>query len=184
MTDYDHPLVVIDMQNYFFKRNLAEKNIIKDRIKKICKLCELWIHRGLPIIVVEYNLKPIHNKTQHDVPTCVKIRNTIKGYQNVTRVIKDSDDGSRELMDKFNEMQVRPKEMHVCGINLNACVRDTVWGLFMKSNDIRINLYKHITFNVRCPNDKEEETRNLDFIQSRARVFKASLNIHECPIAS
>ncbi len=181
-TNYDQPLVIIDMQNFFFKRNKSEMDVIKERVKKVCKLCKLWIQRGLPIVLVEYNLDDERLEKPSDDRTVYPIRRIIKNYPHVTRVEKKRDDGSKDLLAEFAHMHVDPKELHICGVNLAYCVADTLHGLFHRKNNVKVKLYKEISFNVHSPNHADWHKSCFDDIQSCASNYNASLEVCECPI--
>lgn len=181
-TNYDQPLVIIDMQNFFFKRNKSEIDVIKERVKKVCKLCKLWIQRDLPIVLVEYNLNDERLEKPSDNLTVYTIRMIVKNYSHITRIEKNRDDGSKELLEKFSNIHVEPKELHICGVNLAYCVADTIRGLFHRKNTIKVNLYKDVSFNVSRPNDEDWHKNCFEEIQNCAKNNNASLEVCEYPI--
>ena len=108
-------LVVVDMQEKF---NTAQHPpTIDGCIKAISRFKE----RQNAIIFLEYWNAGITN------PSLMKI---VEGYDNFTIMKKSQDDGSQEVLEALSiKTHYR---LWVCGVNIDACVIDTVEGCIKK----------------------------------------------------
>ena len=109
-----YTLIIIDMQKYF--ETSQKKSVIKNCQKEIKKAMKLHNH----IMFVEYD---DCGKTDK------RLTKLTKGYKNKSRVIKGCDNGSDEIYDKIEKWKLARKNLRVCGVNTDACVKRTVIGL-------------------------------------------------------
>lgn len=113
-----YTLVIVDMQTGFIDSD-HDFAVISGVIRAIKKA-----KKNLSdIIVVEYSGS---GKTLPD------IMRTLRGYRKVHRVQKHKDDGSVPVLRNIRRNGLG-LNLRVCGVNLDACVRRTVWGLVEKS---------------------------------------------------
>jgi nicotinamidase-related amidase len=116
-------LVIIDMQPDF--------NYSVKVIPEVVKAIEYAKAANEKIIIVEYDgswFKPTHPE----------IMAALKGYEKKVVVKKQSADGSKEVMAALRSR--RGLELKVCGVNLGACVWNTVTSLLERKSVRRINL--------------------------------------------
>lgn len=139
-------LVIVDMQDYFLG-NLSElytdhQDIINSFIKNIIKQIKWAKKNKLPIICLEYDDLYYEDDGYSAVITNKVIREHLNGYPLKWYAKKDTDTGYDEVMDvlcgieprkglmagKLQKLISKKTKMtfRVCGINLHACVRDTV----------------------------------------------------------
>lgn len=64
----------------------------------------------------------------------------VKDYSRAFWVEKYYDDGSQEVINAINHHSLRYKTLKVCGVNTDACVRDTVRGLSQKLSASKIKI--------------------------------------------
>lgn len=105
-------LLVVDMQDAFkASRNVLDG--VEAEVKKAVRNKE-WI------IFLEYF---------GDGPTHYRLKKAVKGYKRKSFVKKDADDGSWRLIRRMDRLQLFPPRIRVCGVNTNACVKKTVFGI-------------------------------------------------------
>lgn len=114
-------LAIIDMQpgenGFDAANNLGLQLSIIEVIQK-------YRRHNWPIIKVEYDG---FSQTAH------RIRRALAGYDQVCKVVKSTDDGSCEIDDAIGENKwYRHSKIELVGVNTNACVRDTAFGLIDK----------------------------------------------------
>jgi nicotinamidase-related amidase len=118
-------LLIIDMQRcYEAARDEETQKNIEEQIKKFKK-------EELPIIFVEYTHYREGYGTCRTLPCLTSL---VKNYGKAFVVTKYDDDGATELYTFFTQInldycggwEARIKEIVVCGVNLNACVKETI----------------------------------------------------------
>lgn len=113
-------LIVIDMQLEFSSSEAI--------VGPVCEAIIKAKANNEPIILVEYACDYQQDKEQCRAEECqcmthTEILDLLDGYSNVVYVAKAHDDGGREII---NAVEVFPPIVDVCGVNTNACVRETV----------------------------------------------------------
>jgi nicotinamidase-related amidase len=129
-------LVVVDMQKAFYTSGAILEDVLEE-VKATMKKRE-WI------VFLQY---------KGNGKTIVSLRNLVKDYPRKAFVTKSHDDGSYWLFARIEQLNLRPRKFRVCGVNTNACVKRTVFGLAMRS-DIPIEVMKNL-----C-NAKNEDWHN------------------------
>lgn len=154
-------LVIVDMQDYFIGDiGVINGNRIDTRrgylVAQTIKHIKIAKKKGIPIICLEYD--DIYYECDGITAnwTCKEIRDELKYYKKAYYPLKDIDDGSEEVIDVLKGVQPRRglarngKRLHkwikgkqkvsftVCGVNLDACVHDTVESLKYKGHTVRI----------------------------------------------
>ena len=121
-----YTLCVIDMQNYF---PAARYKDVIDNIKlEIIKAKK----RNYPVLYVKYNLSPWTNNKWHQ-SLSPGLSDITRFYRKKYTVIKNHDDGSKEVYDFLSNNNL-PKKLRVCGVNSGICVLYTVQTLIKKYN--------------------------------------------------
>ena len=131
-------LVIIDMQ-YGFSTALHQ-GTINNCVRQVVKAKKA----NLPIIFVEY---VGHNKTVKE------LRDAVRGYHNKYTVKKRRDNGSTPIMNLIQKKGLVVTSFIVCGVNIGACVADTVYGLSRRFN-MEVEVIKNAC-NDAWPNKKE-----------------------------
>ncbi len=123
-------LLVIDMQNSFifrhdqFPRYGSTIDAVKEEIMAAMKRKDF-------IIFVEFCVtsrsKEKFNKYPSRVsPTLSELTNLTINYLNKIFVYKSACDGGAEVLSALKHFQIPKKNIRVCGVYTNACVRETV----------------------------------------------------------
>jgi len=121
-------LLLIDLQPSF----PAAQRIIKPVLREIKKA----IRDNRPIFNLEYG--PVALKKTPGIPylpVYAKITKALKGYSNFSPLQKCEDDGSYVVLHEIWKGECEFDHIRVCGVNADACVHDTVYG---------ISLHQHI----------------------------------------
>lgn len=106
-------LVIIDMQPSFSAAR--DKKTIDGVIEEI-KIAK----NNSPVLVLEY--------VKHS-PTDLRIKKELDSISNqVEFITKRNDDGSDDIICACDDLEL-PKNFRVCGVNIDACVWETVYGL-------------------------------------------------------
>ena len=111
-----YTLVIIDMQYEF--SSTAEL-----ALAGVCNAIVAAKKSLNHIIVIEY-------KGSGD--TLPEVKKAIGAYKRVSYRTKKIDDGSKEILDVVRRKKL-PRKFRVCGVNLEACVWDSVLGLIEKN---------------------------------------------------
>ena len=119
------PLVVIDMQPEFEAAN--EPSVIKAVLREIRAAKK----RHDPVIVLEYGTSS---------PSHERIQDALEGYPLGSFKTKFEDDGGYLVVETLNEHGWRPKEIQVCGVNIDYCVAQTVKSLVQSLPHVEIHL--------------------------------------------
>jgi nicotinamidase-related amidase len=128
-------LLIIDMQYEFDSSNAV--------LGPVCKLVDAAIDNNETIIVVEYACNLDHNEENPESAcqcrTHSQIMNRLASYPHTVKVIKENDGGGDEVIAAIDEFS---PVVDVCGVNTDACVRDTVTRLARKvpSSEFRLVL--------------------------------------------
>lgn len=121
-------LVIIDMQTgpdgFLSSR---DPNTISHIIRQV----EMAKRHHWGIIVVEY---VGHGRTNN------KIMNALIGYDRWVKTTKAHDDGSKQVLLAAAKNLYEMKRFRVCGVNINACIRETTMGLAKKAE---VHVMKH-----------------------------------------
>lgn len=108
-------LVIIDMQRHFqAARHLQLIFNIVNKVKE-------YIERNESIIILEF-----YDDDDDLGRTVPEILDVVDEYKNCFIVGKDQNDGGEEISGIINEQSLDISEFEVCGVNLDACVMDTV----------------------------------------------------------
>ena len=124
--DYENDrdiLVVVDMQpDFTASQNRRTIAAVKEEVRGART-------RNEEIIIVEY---------VNCEPTDSRITDLTKDYEKVKTVVKIDNDGSEEILKILKESAIDQEgivpHLRICGVNTNACVRETVKGLKRKLN--------------------------------------------------
>jgi len=153
-------LVIVDMQDYFLGNlDSISSKIVNNPIRRTylieCILREIKNARkkGMPIICLEYADLDYDGDGIFATYTCKEIRLALRNYRKAYYALKDQNDGSEEIIDIMNGVIPRrdiPRntrtpvkylnngedvKAYICGVNLDACVRETEYGLLDKGHD-------------------------------------------------
>jgi nicotinamidase-related amidase len=144
-------LVVVDMQPYFTTAN--HEDTIRNCIIEIRKA----IQANIPIVVLEYNGCGDTNE---------RLKKHLDEYDKTFYETKCDDNGGHEVIDCLesrNDFSI--DTFIVCGVNINACVADTVRCL--------VNVYeKHVEVIKKACNG-HEESREIGFTGQRyTRIYQ------------
>ena len=120
-------LIVIDMQASF--PAACDPNTI------IAVTHEIVVaqQQGRPIVLVEYkNCGPSHSG----------FYKLLQGYAHKSHIHKPADDGSKEILRAIRRRKFDEKQLRVCGVNSDCCVRVTVEGLLTRAPSSKITVIK------------------------------------------
>lgn len=121
-------LVIVDMQYLFYTAR-------KDKVIRECqRLIKHFKANNLPIIILEY--------IGCD-DTLKELKRLYKDYPLAKTLIKRCDDGSNQIHKHFktNGLNLNKRdeiEIVICGVNIDACVISTTWGLVKKGYNVRV----------------------------------------------
>ncbi len=120
-------LVVIDMQPSF--SSASEPRVVSGVTREIIysKM------KDEPVVFVEF---------VDCLPTYTSLLNLLKGYRKRSRIRKNDDDGSDEIINCLNRRGYHTDHLKVCGVNADCCVYDTVEGLLKKLPNTKIEVVK------------------------------------------
>jgi nicotinamidase-related amidase len=138
--DNRYTLVIIDMQEEFIETAQHALTGVFQAIRRAKA-------NKSPILVVEY--KSCGN-------TLPEIRRALKGYSRVRTVTKFDDDGSEEISQSLRRNRFSRK-LRICGVNLDACVRSTIEGIFSdeRRSHYSITLLGYATYATNCDTNDE-----------------------------
>jgi len=129
-------LVIIDMQDFYLEEGsiVGSKDSLEISILKsnIVSLIQKFMDNNYPIILVEYGGSGRTNKY---------ILDAISGYDNCYNATKYKCDGSAEIIEIINTLNL-PKNINVCGVYSDQCVKDSVIGLLKKDSSIEIEFHE------------------------------------------
>lgn len=133
-----HPLIVIDVQDYFLEGFHGKDALITNVVKAIEQAKS---HNQL-VTLVEYDIGEMWASfngysVEQAMKTTARVWDAIRGYPNTELVVKYTDDGSREVRHALLNHGL-PKIVNVCGINRDVCVLSTCWGLQAKGIEPRV----------------------------------------------
>lgn len=120
-------LVIIDMQSGFHTANAHRtiSNVIK-QVKRAKKFKE-------NILVVEYLPHVNYEATRPE------IMRSIGSYPHI-KVYKYRDDGSQPILEACKYHSYPTDIFRVCGVNTNACILDTLKGLFRRNKTSKLEV--------------------------------------------
>jgi hypothetical protein len=95
-----------------------------------------YIERNEPIIILEYT-----DDDDNLGDTVPEILEAIKGYKNAFVIGKFNNDGGEEVGCVMYEQDLDISEFEVCGVNLDACVMDTIVTMSWDYPNIPINVH-------------------------------------------
>lgn len=116
----DPLLLIIDMQEQF----TAAKH--PPTLAACAEQIRLWMDRNWPICILEY---------EGSGPTDPLLNSLLFQYWQLMRLGKETDDGSAETLRGCRAIGLDPAFIRVCGVNIGACVEDTVRGLLGKTTN-------------------------------------------------
>ena len=124
-------MVVVDVQKYF-----DASHTIADNIAETIKAMKL------PLVIVEYDIESFENNSVIPKPQ----RDTLEAIEEATNevpqrilVAKNEDDGSHVVLEAMQRWGIAPPyEFLVCGVNTDACVYSTVYGLVRKNYSTKV----------------------------------------------
>jgi nicotinamidase-related amidase len=127
----DKTLVIVDMQECFMRDCMD--NVI-DNIKALIRHArdKLW-----PVVIVEYLAEGEEELGVSEI--IEEITEALRGYDNVTWVGKQDDDGGWEVNDCIQELRW-PIDLVVCGVYANQCVAATVAGYLDAMPDAQVDV--------------------------------------------
>ena len=122
-------LVIVDVQSSFGPYT-------KKMIDSIVNLIEQFRLREDPIFVVKLtDCGRVHER----------IRKAVASYRRLIEVYKDDEDGSREIMAAMRKRKFRTRKFLVCGVNFEACVKETARGLISRNKNHIVNIHLEST---------------------------------------
>lgn len=120
-------LVIVDMQPVFS----ASTN--PDTVIAVTNEILMAKQNNFPIMIVEYERS---GRTHSGFDTI------LRGYRHKARIKKADDDGSQEIVRALLRRKFPQSHLRICGVNTDACVSDTVYGLLLKLHTTRIDVVK------------------------------------------
>jgi len=114
------PLVVIDMQPIFLAAD--DDKLIKNIQRQIL----LAKRRHAWIFFIEWG--PDYH-WEDGCPTFCDLTDLTEDYDKVRVLEKYNNDGSPELVEQLNILQLKPRTLRLCGVCTDACVYATMSGL-------------------------------------------------------
>lgn len=121
-------LVVVDMQPYFptSQPHWLVEAVIKE-IKRARK-------RGEPVILLEYAGWGVYGSTDSRLLAC------LLGYRKKFVAEKYRDNGGPEVVELIETHNLPHEKIRICGVNVNACVRQTTQHLTTHLPESRVKL--------------------------------------------
>lgn len=108
-------LCIIDMQPFF---SSAQEDFVIEGVLNQVRLAK---QRNAGIVVAEY---------EGCGSTDERIMSAIGSYRRVVKIIKNSNDGSRDIIDAIKRKHsFSKKRIRICGVNTGHCVYETAAGL-------------------------------------------------------
>ncbi len=120
-------LVIVDMQPHFVASN-------KQLTLAGCEgLIRLAMERGFAIVVVEF---------KNSGPTNSRLTDLLEGYDRKITVYKSAPGGGKEVEEGCHCGDFATHHFIVCGVNIHACVKDTVTDLTMLFPESQVDVVK------------------------------------------
>jgi len=126
-----YSLVIIDMQPDF------DASYSDDIRGPVLREIAQAIKNDRPILIVEYDYPYYRNIGKKRTRTLWYIQNALRGYHNRHLVLKENDDGSREVVVKLKELGAG-KNVRVFGVNTDCCVAETAENLVYRGCNVTI----------------------------------------------
>jgi len=120
-------LVIVDMQPVFIASRNPETVIAVANEIMTAKM------NNHAIIFLEYNLSGA---------TYSGFQSLLKDYPHKSKIRKNGDDGSKEVIRALNRRNFPMQTLRVCGVNTDCCVYSTVYGLLELLSKTRIEIVK------------------------------------------
>lgn len=150
-TKHDPVLVIIDMQSKF-----RASNSIKI-ILQVARLIKKAIKANHRIFFVELGEEPTHAPLTQ---LCEEA-----GYGGRCWTVKKAgESGAREVAEKCLELCIEPREVVVCGVNTDACVKATVIGLAQTMPRSKVYVVKRA---CNMTKDSDPNWKNWNFERMR-----------------
>jgi nicotinamidase-related amidase len=113
-----HPYVlcIIDMQPVGF----SNSNLILENVVQLVR--EAMLHKAFIVIAQFKGCGETH----------INIRNEVEKYPYKKYVWHNKNDKSKPIKEVLNNLNIFVRQMKVCGVNTEYCVKDTVHGLAKK----------------------------------------------------
>jgi len=118
-------LVITDMQSNF--KEASHRRLLDH----VCRLIDYAISQNWPIAVLEFSGQG---------QTLSAVAERLAGYSNWFPVMKTTNDGSHQLLAQCQSRGLKVKRFIVCGVSINACVRETVCGLAYSSEQPSVSV--------------------------------------------
>jgi nicotinamidase-related amidase len=67
----------------------------------------------------------------------------LKNYPHKSRIKKNDDDGSKEVIRALNRRNFPMQILRICGVNTDCCVHSTITGLLRHLDDVKIEVVKN-----------------------------------------
>ena len=117
-------LVVVDMQDEFEN----SQHVIDEVIQEVREAGK----RNNPVVVLEFGgFGPTNQRVMREIRKLPK--------SSVLRMVKEEDDGSREVMRAAEKLGAPLENVRLCGVNLCYCVKATAVGLRNVAQNIEIS---------------------------------------------
>lgn len=129
-------LVIVDMQEGFsasYKKStqIECQNLIKSSIQK-----------DIPIVVLEYKDNDNDTKIKHlqtNYGKTQKCLSSLYSKYDKSKVLKKNDDSGAPNVHRFLKKRYpNVREVIVCGVNIDACVLETVAGLSYRGYNVKV----------------------------------------------
>jgi len=133
-------LVIIDAQPFYvdFQRKNGDNEYINNIVDNIVKKVIEFKNNRWPIVCVEFD-PDVNGETIYD------ISKELNNYYLSFWARKEQRDGSNDIYKLINNLGL-PKDLFVCGLYSNQCVRDTVVGFLKMSSDIKITILNNCVY--------------------------------------
>lgn len=138
-------LMIIDCQ-YEFINSLTDGNKTK-LVDNICQLINKAKSKNKWIVLIEYKASFRDKFSINQAKTHINIVKAIGKYKKLKVIKKISDSAYTDTINKLKYHNIHFKELDVCGVNLDCCVRETIRDYILKQNS-KINIINNCTRNV------------------------------------
>jgi hypothetical protein len=145
-----YTLVVVDMQAKFSAAN--DIRVLIEVEKEILKAMD----SKSSIIFVEYRFNG---------PTIPSLVQLTDHYNRVFIVRKSNDDGSREVNKVIRDNRLPSRNIRICGVNTDYCVKSTVFGLSKKIKSAKLEVI------AKACNSNGDHTYGLDRMKEVSKII-------------
>ena len=136
-------LVVIDLQEDFSR----SAKVVEDFA---CRQIQLAKKRGDRIFLVNY---------QGSGPTIQSVEKNLRGYPFLHFIYKRTDSGATSILKEIKAKKLSPSKIRVCGVNYDACVYETVAGLYYLLKKQEILIFGHGIANHSSPSTPQAKKK-------------------------